>query len=34
MNAARTKMEAVGTPSSPKLKAEADRLRKFLAIGQ
>ena len=34
MKAARMKMEAVGTPSSPKLKAEADRLRKFLAIGQ
>ena len=34
MKAARMKMEGVGTPSSPKLKAEADRLRKFLAIGQ
>jgi len=32
--ASRTKMEAVGTPSSPKLKAEADRLRRFLAIGE
>ena len=32
MKAARTKMEAVGAPSSPRLRAEADRLRKFLGI--
>ena len=32
IKAAGTKMETLGTLSSPKLKVEADRLRKFLAI--